>query len=93
MRRVVWIVGLLLAGCAPNLEHLKPIAEALAKDQASACIAVWVGVGGGAVVPVPVVPTAGGWGYVFLGRTNQPGSSVHVTNAECWIEHGGAPGE
>lgn len=81
-------LGVALAGCAPNLEALGPLVDRLAQDRASACIAVWVGVGGGAIVPAPALPVGGGFGYVFLGRTNEPGSRLTVDNARCEIVHG-----
>lgn len=87
---VVMTAGLALSACAPNLEQAKGMMEALAQDEASACMAVWVGVGGGALIPAPAAPAVGGWGYLFAGRTNQPGAKVWVDNASCMIEHGPA---
>lgn len=84
------MLALGMAGCAINLESAAKLTEGLAKDKASFCVAIWVGVGGGAVIPAPAVPVGGGLGYLLVGRTNEPGTKVNVTSEECRIEHGKA---
>ena len=87
------MLALAVAGCAINLESAAKLTEGLAKDKASFCVAIWVGVGGGALVPAPAVPIGGGLGYLLVGRTNEPGTTVTLTSEECRIEHGqGGPG-
>lgn len=73
----------LLAGC-PNAALI----EALAKDNANVCFSTWVGVGGGAITPIPTVPIMGGVGYMIFGRTNRDDATLTVTNDSCTITTG-----
>lgn len=85
----IGLVALLLAGCAPvSGEQIARLVDALAADRASACVTVWAGAGGGAVTLAPAVPVAGGYGYLIVGRTNEPGSRVFISKDGCTIEHG-----
>ena len=80
----------LLTGCVGLVanETTAELVRQLAKDNASACLAVSVMVGGGALIPAPAVPLMGGSGWLYVGRTNQPGSKVNIDGSGCRIEHG-----
>lgn len=93
MRATMIGLGLLLSGCASLVsnEHTAQLVQQLAKDNASACLAISVMVGGGALIPAPAVPLMGGSGWLYVGRTNEPGSKISIDGNGCRIEHGFPP--
>lgn len=77
-----------LSGCFLSGASLADAVKELSRDNSSVCLSAWVGVGAGALVPAPTVPITGGWGYIVIGRTNEPHSKLDLTNSQCKIEHG-----
>ena len=85
---MLWFV-LILGGC--SLPNAAQIIEAAGKDNASWCSDLSAMYGGGAVIPGPGVPIAGAYGHLYVGRTNQPGSTVNIDKDGCKIIHGKEP--
>jgi len=78
-----WIRGIALAlflSATMGCMNVEGIVQALAKDNASACLSavLWGGVGAMAFTPAPSIPAGGGYGSVTFCRSNQPGSTVEM---------------
>jgi len=83
------LLAALLAGCSPlSGPDLKATLEALGRDHASACLQIGGGAGTGAIVPGPGIPVVGGYGFLWLGRSNESNSKVTLDKDGCRIEHG-----
>ena len=89
MRQLVLALALLVSGC--SLPNAAQILEAAGKDNASWCSDLSVTYGGGAIVPGPGIPVVGSYGHLYVGRTNQPGSTVTIDANGCKITHGKEP--
>jgi len=87
---LLWLALLVSIGVSGCLmidgEEIKALLDGLAKDNASACVEIRGGGGGGAIIPAPAVPMGGGWGSLIACRSNQPGSVIKVGTMK--IEHG-----
>jgi len=90
VKKVIFLVLILfMAGCSPlSGSDLKAVLEALGRDHASACLQIGGGAGTGAIVPGPGIPIVGGYGLLWLGRSNEPNSKVTLDKEGCRIEHG-----
>ena len=86
MRGICVALAILLAasGCA----SLDKIIKEAGRDNASWCGRFTTGVGAGALVPGPGIPVGGYYGDVYVGRSNEPGSTVKVDQGGCQITHG-----
>ena len=42
----------------------------------------------GTLIPAPAVPVAGGYGWTYIGRSNEIGSIIKVNEDGCEIRHG-----
>lgn len=91
---LILTITLFLGGCVLPLDDatISGMVNALAKDNASACIRVSAGGGVGAlaITPVPTIPMGGG-GYASLVacRSNEPGSIIVVKqNGDLELYHG-----
>ncbi len=86
-------ITLFLAGCGLPLSDttISSLVNALAKDNASACIQVSAGGGAGvmAIAPVPTIPAGGGYASLVACRSNEPGSIILVKqNGDLELYHG-----
>lgn len=82
------------SGCAlllPPNPYTKDVIEALAADDASACVRVNISGGGAGAAVGPGVIPAGGYGSVglTLGRTGQNGMQVYIgADGSCQVRSG-----
>ena len=83
------IILALASGCGMSLD--KVIKEA-GKDRASWCGRFVAGYGVAALVPGPGIPAGGYYGDAYVGRSNEPGSTVKVDASGCQITHGKSGG-
>jgi len=84
-------IALFLGGCGLPLSDttIDKIIKGLAADNASACITLGAGGGGGAVFPAPAIPVGGGYASLVACRSNEPGSIIIVkANGDLEIHHG-----
>lgn len=86
MREISLVLTILFA--ASGCVSLDKIIEAAGRDRASWCGRFVTGVGAGALVPGPGIPVGGYYGDVYVGRSNEPGSTVRVDSNGCEITHG-----
>lgn len=83
-----------MSGCAllmPPNPYSREVIEALAADDASACVRVNASAGGAGAAVGPGVIPAGGYGQVglTLGRTGQDGMQVYVgADGSCQVRSG-----
>jgi len=78
-----WLKGIGLAlylSATAGCMNVEGIVQALAKDNASACLVatLWGGAGALAITPAPSIPAGGGYGSLMFCRSNQPGSLVQI---------------
>jgi len=83
-----------MSGCAfllPPNPYTKEVIQALASDDASACVRVNLSGGGAGAAVGPGVIPAGGYGSVgfTLGRTGQAGQQVYIgADGSCQVRSG-----
>ena len=84
-------MSLFLGGCILPLDDatISSLMTGLAADNASACLSVNAGGGGGAVFPAPAIPVGGGYAGLIACRSNEPGSKIIIKpNGELEMWHG-----
>jgi len=84
-------IPLFLSGCVLPLDDatISSLMTGLAADNASACLSVNAGGGGGAVFPAPAIPVGGGYASLVACRSNEPGSVISVKpDGSLEIKHG-----